>query len=414
MELTKSQLEAYEIINKRIKDRIKYTSLTGYAGTGKTYLIGQLVDKVATYNPNIYLTAPTHKAKQVLYEKSNKRFEAKTIHSFLKLRLVHDYKGGYKLTPDEFRDIPYDSIVFVDESSMLGLVEWEYIEKTEDVTWVFVGDPAQLPPVNQDFCPAIKQSDAHLNEIVRQQIDNPIIELSSRIRNQSSFDDLIDGDIIKVVNDRKEFLNESVEIFKSSDDISKARVLSYRNVVVDKYNSYIRRKLYGKDANRFVVGERLVAKDSWSDKGSAIKYITNSEEFTINRIVISPKRIRKEYWKRYLLDITTSDGKRRKIDVLHEEENNRYKLKLEEYKSVAIGGDKSYWKHFYNLKESFADVDYAYAMTVHKSQGSTFENVFVDYDDLMVCKRSERNALLYVAVTRPSEKLILFSKRDIL
>jgi exodeoxyribonuclease-5 len=52
-------------------------------------------------------------------------------------------------------------------------------------------------------------------------------------------------------------------------------------------------------------------------------------------------------------------------------------------------------------------VDYAYASTVHKSQGSTFDTVFVDRRDLQACRGDERDALLYVAVTRPSRRLAL-------
>ena len=59
------------------------------------------------------------------------------------------------------------------------------------------------------------------------------------------------------------------------------------------------------------------------------------------------------------------------------------------------------------LREQFARVDYAYATTVHRAQGSTYDTVFVDHRDLRVCRGDEQEALLYVAVTRPARRLAL-------
>jgi exodeoxyribonuclease-5 len=66
------------------------------------------------------------------------------------------------------------------------------------------------------------------------------------------------------------------------------------------------------------------------------------------------------------------------------------------------------WQRFYLLDEMFAQVDYAYAMTTHKSQGSTFDHAFIDIPDLMASPQNMRQRLLYTACTRPSQTLTFY------
>lgn len=97
------------------------------------------------------------------------------------------------------------------------------------------------------------------------------------------------------------------------------------------------------------------------------------------------------------------------LEVLHESEQARYRALLKRLKKEALVGsrNKQPWALFYHLLERFARLDYAYAMTIHRSQGSTFTHVFVDHQDLLGARRSERTALFYVAATRASETLRL-------
>jgi exodeoxyribonuclease-5 len=100
------------------------------------------------------------------------------------------------------------------------------------------------------------------------------------------------------------------------------------------------------------------------------------------------------------------DAWTRALYVLHEDERERFENELEVRRKEAIEQPRA-WSTFYDLKERFAEVDYAYASTVHKAQGSTFDTAFVDVRDLRACRGPERQALLYVAVTRPSRRLAL-------
>ena len=84
----------------------------------------------------------------------------------------------------------------------------------------------------------------------------------------------------------------------------------------------------------------------------------------------------------------------------------RYKETLSQLKTIAKEL-KHRWKDYYMLKDMFALVEYAYAMTVHKSQGSTMDTIFIDHKDLVLCKNEEMYNLIYVATTRPANKLVL-------
>jgi exodeoxyribonuclease V len=91
------------------------------------------------------------------------------------------------------------------------------------------------------------------------------------------------------------------------------------------------------------------------------------------------------------------------VTVLHESEQQRFQRELQRL------ADYKQWQDFWRLKQQrFANLNYSYALTIHKSQGSTFANVFVDLPNLMRDRNlKERNQLLYVAVTRAAKRLFI-------
>lgn len=96
---------------------------------------------------------------------------------------------------------------------------------------------------------------------------------------------------------------------------------------------------------------------------------------------------------------------RRKAEA---QENNPNGYKLDPAWKEAEKERKNAWRRFYLLKEMFANLDYCFAMTVHKAQGSTFEHTFVDLPDLISSPQEMRQKLLYTAVTRPSKTLTFY------
>jgi len=280
------------------------------------------------------------------------------------------------------------------------------------VQWLFVGDPAQLPPVNEDPSPALDVPGPTLETIHRQAADNPILELATQIRTEA------DGRFgrtfenrqgVAITRNRDEFLDSVLRAFDTDAfqaDATHARLLAYRNKTVRRYNREIRTARYGTDADRFVEREWLVATETWFHEG--VPRLTNSEEVRVKTATVDTfEADDQSEWKTWKLKVRTPGrGLTRTAYVLHEDEFERYENALEKRREAATE-DGSKWDRYYELRERFARVDYAYATTVHRAQGSTFDTVFVDHRDLQACRGEERQALLYVAVTRPARRLAL-------
>ena len=414
MPLTDHQQEAYDTVYDRLATGERFTGLRGYAGTGKTYLVGQLVEQLVAEDCTVTVCAPTHKAVQVLRDHlPGGDVETQTLHSYLGLRLQPDVDGQYVLVPDGMEEERPASVVVCDEASMVGSEEWEYIQVSQrNLQWLFVGDPAQLPPVNEDPSPALEVEGPMLKQVHRQSSDNPILDLATKVRTgevhrfQSRF---VDGVGVAITHKRKAFLDTVLRTFDSeafAGDATHARLLAYRNKTVRTYNEEIRTARYGDDAPRYEKGEWLVARETWYHDGAPV--IKNSEELRVTKVSTTTfEADDMSEWKVWKLKVRSPHAAfSRTVLVLHEDERERYKNELDRLRTLAKENGAR-WSAFYELRERFARVDYAYATTVHKSQGSTFDTVFVDHRDLQVCRGPERQALLYVAVTRPSRRLAL-------
>ena len=410
---TEDQQEAYDEVYDRLAQGERFTGLRGYAGTGKTYLVGRLVEQLLDEDCTVTVCAPTHKAVQVLSDElGDAPVQMQTLHSFLGLRLQPTEDGEYELVAEEERDFT-EGVVIVDEASMIGREEWAHIQDAPFwVQWLFVGDPAQLPPVNEDPSPALDVPGPTLETIHRQAADNPILELATKIRTGadgrfgSTFEN---GRGVAVTRNRDEFLDSILRAFDTeafAEDATHARVLAYRNKTVRRYNREIRAERYGADADRFVKGEWLVGTETWYHDG--VQRLTNSEEVRVKKASVDMfEADDQSEWTVWELKVRTPGrGLTRTIHVLHEDEFERYENALERRREKAED-DASAWDRFFDLRERFARVDYAYATTVHRAQGSTYDTVFVDHRDLRVCRGEEREALLYVAVTRPARRLAL-------
>jgi exodeoxyribonuclease-5 len=410
---TEDQQEAYDRVYDRLARGERFTGLRGYAGTGKTYLVSRLVEQLLDEDCAVTVCAPTHKAVQVLSEElGDAPVQMQTLHSFLGLRLNPTEEGEYELVAEEERDFT-EGVVIVDEASMIGREEWSHIEDAPFwVQWLFVGDPAQLPPVNEEPSPALDVPGPTLETIHRQAADNPILELATKIRTGadgrfgSKFED---GKGVAVTRNREEFLDSVLRTFDTeafAEDATHARMLAYRNKTVRRYNREIRAERYGADADRFVEGEWLVGTETWFHDG--VQRLTNSEEVRVKKATVDTfEADDQSEWTVWELKVRTPGrGLTRTVHVLHEDEFERYEERLERRREKAQD-DPSKWDRFFELREQFARVDYAYATTVHRAQGSTYDTVFVDHRDVRVCRGDERDALLYVAVTRPSRRLAL-------
>ena len=418
--LTSEQQFAFDEIEKIIDtNKPVAATLSGFAGAGKTVLLRHLVRRLGPTFSQTVLMAPTHKAAEVLGRKTD--MSVSTVHSVLGLRPEPDGEGGYNFVQSHggMKSFAPNSLLAVDEASMVPQELYDKLMEVQqqfNLSIIFCGDPAQLPPVNENPSLALEHDGYKLETIVRQEKDNPIIQTSMEVRESEdakryNFTTNVSGEQgVEVVSSKKDLVYRALQAF-DTDEYRKqgdyARILAYRNDEVEKYNKLCRSMLYEGAEEQFIEGEWLVATDPWyGDKGRRdAPVIQNSEEF-----VVEGKEPSKLYgFNTWILEISPSPDseKLKHIEVLNRDELGRYENKLNELAEKAKKTND--WEKYYDYKEHFAHVDYSFAMTSHKSQGSTFTKTFVDIEDINACPNpSEIQRLKYVAVTRASERLVVF------
>jgi len=114
-------------------------------------------------------------------------------------------------------------------------------------------------------------------------------------------------------------------------------------------------------------------------------------------------RGREGEWPVWLLEVETEEWEYRTLRVLHESGQGEFQARLN------FLAQERRWMEFWDLQQQFHAVDYAYSLTIHKSQGSTFQDVFVDIPSMAANRNIlERNQLCYVAFTRAAKRLFLY------
>ena len=418
--LSGQQWEALQALEAFVDSDEKIYLLTGYAGTGKTTLLQALITRLQQrYDGRpIVLTAISNKATKVLQAMAYRwscEVDCMTCCRLLGLKPAIDRETGkQRFEPDRGRKnltTEYDLVV-VDECSMVNQEMWDLLVNavsrfTERTQLLFVGDSAQLPPVGEPESPCfekiIHRSD--LTEVIR--YGGAIGLLAEEIRTN-----LERAAMPRPESDRNADNTEGIFTLRQPDweklmlrafkseayerDPNQVRVLAYTNSRVNYLNNRIRAAIYGEKAARFVAGERLVAKNVCMGKDAIL--LQTSEECEVMDAYL--RRI--EGWLIWQLEVMTEEHQERKLRILHEEEQQRFDELLKDH------AEKKQWMSFWDYKQLFHDVSYAYSLTVHKSQGSTFQDVFVDVPNLMVNRKvTERNQLYYVAFTRAAKRLFL-------
>ena len=429
-ELTVDQTEALRSIEAACEPGGFYL-LTGHAGSGKTYLMQRLTRSMLAKNRRVVLSAPTHKAVAVLAlkltEANIKDVPCRTIHSVLSLT---PKPRADRLVFERDRDAePVKAdVVVIDECSMVDIELFRHIKRHLPNAFVlFVGDPAQLPPVGEAESQTFNTPNrSHLTTIVRQAAGNPILEVAGIIRgSQGAASDwswlrqsaLENGYGVFLPGEaahrwmRKAFTSEEFEA-----DPNAFRYLAWTNRRVRQTNETIRRWRYGDNIpTPFMPGERALFRAPVIVEDSII--FANNEEAKVLAIEKSflshdikeaagvPK------WTAtiptWLILLEDNNGDEKAVHMVADE--------IEFQKAVARIKDEAAesrirWLHLHEFQQSFAKLQSIYSLTVHTSQGGTFGSVFLDLPDIR--RREETNLLeaqqmLYVAATRPSKRLVV-------
>ncbi|MEG4574164.1 ATP-binding domain-containing protein [Microcoleus sp. N3A4] len=217
--------------------------------------------------------------------------------------------------------------------------------------------------------------------------------------------------MVKLLNFHSYAIKTIKQKFASNPDCF--RILCWTNKRVNYYNQAVREQLYSRTTARFISGERLITKKPVLAPDGKTVILATSTEFTIQQVEIS-----QHYGYRvWLLKIMTDDGLFRQIFVLHESESKRYQAELKEkLKSAKRNG--FLWQKYYWFKDDvFAEVDNCFALTIHNSQGSTFDEVGLDSNDILTRllvgkemssqeKLKEYHRLLYVGTSRCRQRIL--------
>lgn len=476
--LNVGQKDAFLKIAAFLQDPGTYSAvvLKGYAGTGKTYLIRRILEYISLtdVNKKIAVTAPTNKAVYVLAKKNaafnksamvfenyippSSKITYSTIHKLLNLKEEISDTGvqSFVSANNKNVDILAYQYLFVDETSMLDDILFHNIIKFKDkLRIIFMGDPAQIPPINREHCTPFRENSTfdflklELTEIMRQQNNHPIIRQSFVIRENLSKRNPIEKYETELNNEHngiihingkthRSLVRHVIEKFFKDPGYERntdfVKIIAWRNQTVDYLNTVTRQVLYGKDVEKFVIGDKLVANKALFtvtlNRGIFIDPIytlkaNTSDEFVIKKIDIVEKTFRETVngtvnysfkGKFWALDVkrttdSVNDGFLTNITlfIIHEDSKEEYDALIKKAKTEAkIHSKSNYWIAYYNILKWSDDISYNYAITAHKSQGSTYMNVLLIEEDLNFNpKIVERNRIKYTAYTRATDKLYL-------
>ena len=391
MVLTANQMKGLKTAVARHRAGEKYTTIAGYAGTGKSTLVRYIIDALNVEEDRVCYCAFTGKAAEVLKKKGNKNVA--TLH-----RLLYEHiprpAGGFFRKPKPFID--YD-VIIVDEVSMAPKSLMELLFKHQ-VYVICLGDPFQLPPIDKDEDNHLLDNPhIFLDEIMRQEEDSEIIQLTMKIRNQEPID-YFNGNEVKIIP----YSDLNTGVLQWGDQI-----LTATNAKRQAINNQMR-ALQGRTGEP-VDGDKIIClRNYWEDSS------LNGDALINGTIGILQNSF--QTW-REIPRFVQSDI--RKFDVLVgdlvvPEINDVYQMTEIDRQMIITGEKCCDWRLSYKLgklRPTYGEIvpkefAYAYAITTHKSQGSEWPRVVV-LEEKFPFDKVEHARWLYTACTRASERLVL-------
>jgi exodeoxyribonuclease-5 len=419
--------------------------LKGYAGTGKSSLVGALVKTMNELQQKSVLLAPTGRAAKVFAAYAGQN--AYTIHKKIYRQKIFSNEPAGFVQADNLHK---HTVFIVDEASMIsngGLDSSSfgsgrllddlirYVYSGEGCRLILLGDSAQLPPVSQSESPALDSSflsgynldvrQFTLTQVVRQAGESGILTNATLLRNAideetvSSFPKIrtLNYPDVKIIHGDE--LIEALEDAYTRDGREETIVISRSNKRANIFNSGIRNRILWKEDELSSGDLLMVAKNNyfWANDTKNMDFIANGD-------IMEVKRIRKT---QHLYDFNFCD-----LTVFFPdyEVELDVKILMESLRADSPTLPKELSdKLFYNIWEDYADlptkrdkmlkmkgnpffnviqVKYAYALTCHKAQGGQWKNVFLD---LAYVPESylglDFYRWLYTAFTRASERIYL-------
>jgi exodeoxyribonuclease-5 len=446
-EPTSEQSAAFELVSQFIVSPQKDIVLLfkGYAGTGKTTMLGATVKMINSLKHKTILLAPTGRAAKVFSEYAEHK--AYTIHKkiYRKKNFADDF-GGYSLSENLHKDV----LFIVDEASMISNQSAEttifgsgrllddliqYVYSGENCRLILMGDSAQLPPVSLTESPALNKdylerynlhvSEIQLTQVVRQSKDSGILMNATNIRNAlitaniDVYPHIITENFPDVKKIGGDELIEEISSSYSHVGVDDTMVICRSNKNANIYNTGIRNRILYRE-EEISSGDRLmVVKNNyfWIPSDDKNDFIANGEIIRVMRV----RRTEEIYGFRFcnvlacFEDYDTEMELKIMLDTLSSEAPALPK-ELNDKLYAAVNEN---YAHITNKRERMkqikadpyfnaVQVKYAYAVTCHKAQGGQWSNVFLDIGYVTENMMGEDfYRWLYTAFTRATKQLYL-------
>lgn len=403
--LTQEQRNIADYFTTWLDSNEIYLSIIAEAGTGKSYLTNYLYNtcfkQFTEKNPfkytNFHLTATTNRAAVSLAEYVST--QVNTIHSLLHITVYNDLKSGetslkYGLAPEIC-----NAIILIDECSMIDRKLLKAIlTKTRNCKFIFVGDDKQLAPVKENKSPVFSLGGARftLTRIMRINNSQDLLNACKVLRqnivthefNLASFKN--NQDII--LCSKEEFYKNIDKYFSSPNNIS--RILTYTNSATIAYNDYCTKL---RNSPQYYVDGWFINNNHCT---TSVKDYTLYAEQEVNILKVNLNNIEKD---------SLTDLRYYNIFIGEYPAYIKVPVDVDEYKSkIKFYRSKKDWVAMFHLINDFSDLRSRDASTVHKAQGMSLNNVFIDLIDILTCKNKDTLArLLYVACSRAREKIFI-------
>lgn len=433
------------------KTNEKILLLKGYAGTGKTSIIATFVSNLWKAKKSAVLLAPTGRAAKVIANYAG--MEAFTIHKRIYFP-KKDKNGGVKfvMQPNKHRntifivdeasmipDMPAESKFFENGSLLDDLIK--YVSSGFKCQLVFIGDTAQLPPVNSELSPALDSDKLSLNynktvemveldEVVRQQFNSGVLENATILRDALAFEDFEFKFNLKGFKDMVRLI-DGYEIMDAINDAysnlgyEETAIIVRSNKRANLYNKQIRSRILLNEDELSTGDYLMVVKNNyfWVSATSEAGFIANGDIIEVLEIFnfkelygfkFAEVKVRMVDYPRMkpfetVLLLDTIDAE---TPSLSYEDGNKL------YNEVALdyANESSNYKRFMGVKNNkyfnALQVKFSYAITCHKSQGGQWHTVFVEQPYLPNGVDKDYIRWLYTACTRAKEQLYLIGFKD--
>jgi len=453
MQPTDGQMDLFQQLESfaRKREGKQLFVISGYAGTGKTSVLGAFVRALNTFKVQTKLLAPTGRAAKVFSHKSKQ--EAFTIHKHIYRRKSKvEISAGLTLMPNLFKN----TLFFVDEASMIGdytvtkdggvsarnLLEdlFEYVYSGENCKLILIGDEGQLPPVGSDFSPALNVdylqnnfynlsiSSFRLTNVLRQATGSEILRNATLLRNTDwvdypKFQLKSNTDLVRISG---QDLQEELENSFSNVGQEETILITRSNKQANQYNQHIRARILWYEELLCSGDSLMVVKNNyfWLGDDTKIGFIANGEIIDIRRV----RKVEEMHGFEFAhvivrfvdyeelgdveliihLETLTVDGpslsRERMKDLFYSVERDHSHLRNKKERYDAILADP-----YFNALQ----VKYSYAVTCHKSQGGQWSDVYIDQgfinDDVL---GNDYYRWLYTALTRATNKVYLVNFSD--